>query len=193
MKRFLSLLPLLGVALACEQRSNLTDVEFPQFSGVTKVGVCHSEGNGTFHLVSISDKALPAHIDHGDGQPGDPVPGQSGKQFGADCSIEDALVTVTSVSGPQNFSGTGWGGNSCPPEYPNVVAGGVSKTSTEPWTPADYLVDYVLAEPGATLHGYTFPVFPHYTYGTGYAGETGVAVHNGGTSQSLYVYVVCSE
>ena len=189
MKRFLSLLPLLGVALACEQRSNLTDVEFPQFSGVTKVGVCHSEGNGTFHLVSISDKALPAHIDHGDGQPGDPVPGQPGKQFGADCSIEDALLT--SVSGPQNFSNDGWGGNSCPPEYPNVVDAGVSKTSTAPWTDPDYPVSYVLAKPGATLDGYTFPNFPHWNYPG--PGETGVAVHNGGTAQSLYVYVVCSE
>jgi hypothetical protein len=97
------------------------------------------------------------------------------------------------VSSLQNFSGTGWGGWSCPPEYPNVIDGGVSKTNTQPFVPADYPVNQVAAVPGATLDGYTFPVFPHYTYGTWYTGETGWAVHNGGTAQNLYVYVYCGQ
>jgi predicted ribosomally synthesized peptide with SipW-like signal peptide len=94
------------------------------------------------------------------------------------------------VSSALNFSSTGWGGWSCPSTHPNVVSAGVSKTNTEPWVAPDYPINFVLAQPGATLDGYTYPVFPHYTYP---AGDTGIAAHNGGTGQSLYLYLYCSE
>jgi hypothetical protein len=51
-----------------------------------KVQDCHRTGNGGFHLITIDIKALPAHIAHGDGQPGDPVPNQSGFIFGPNCT-----------------------------------------------------------------------------------------------------------
>jgi hypothetical protein len=57
-----------------------------------KVDVCHSEGNGSYHLINISENALPAHLAHGDGLPGDPVPGMEGKKFAGDCSIVDAVT-----------------------------------------------------------------------------------------------------
>jgi predicted ribosomally synthesized peptide with SipW-like signal peptide len=100
-----------------------------------------------------------------------------------------------------NFSSTGWGGWSCPSTHPNVVAGGVSKTNTQPWVPADYPYSQVLAVPGATLDSYTYPDFPHWCYSDdpgecthhspASRDETGIAVHNGGTGQNLYVYVYC--
>jgi hypothetical protein len=34
--------------------------------GTTRVSVCHREGNGTFHEITIDDNALPAHLAHGD-------------------------------------------------------------------------------------------------------------------------------
>jgi len=114
-----------------------------------------------------------------------------GKEFDEACNVVDAGILV--VSSLLSFSGEGWGGWSCPPENPNVIDGGVSKTNTQPFTEPDYPYYDVKAVPGATLDGYTFPVFPHYTYGTWYTGETGWAVHNGGTAQSLYVYVYCVE
>lgn len=52
-----------------------------------KVDVCHKTGNGSFHLISISADALDAHLSHGDAPPGQAVPGQPGKVFGADCSV----------------------------------------------------------------------------------------------------------
>ena len=101
--------------------------------------------------------------------------------------VQPEIITVVSPS-IMNFSSTGWGGLSCPSSHPNVVSGGVSKTNTKPFVPADYPVSFVLAKTGATLDGSTYPVFPHYTYPLG---EEGIAIHNGGTSQSLYAYLEC--
>jgi len=51
-----------------------------------KVQVCHKTGNGSFHLISISTNAESAHIAHGDGRPGDPVPNMAGFIFGDNCT-----------------------------------------------------------------------------------------------------------
>lgn len=57
-----------------------------------KVDVCHGEGNGAYHLINVSENALPAHLAHGDGQPGDAVPGMPDKVFGEACELVDAAV-----------------------------------------------------------------------------------------------------
>lgn len=51
-----------------------------------KAQVCHKAGNGTFHLITISVNAQPAHIAHGDGLPGEPVPNMDGFIFGPNCT-----------------------------------------------------------------------------------------------------------
>src|SRR5215475_14143842 len=51
-----------------------------------KVPDCHLTGNGTFHLIVISSNALPAHVAHGDGQPGQAVPNMPGFIFGDNCT-----------------------------------------------------------------------------------------------------------
>ena len=66
-----------------------------------KVDVCHSEGNGSFHLISISDKAVPAHRRHGDALPGEGVPGAPGNEFDEFC---DQVLASTC---PCDFSATG--------------------------------------------------------------------------------------
>jgi len=95
---------------------------------------------------------------------------------------------ITVVGNKLNFSSTGWGGLSCPGTHPNVVGGGVSQTNVQPWVDPAFSISFVLAKTGATLDGFTYPVFPHYTYP---AGEEGIAAHNGGTAQSLYLYAEC--
>ena len=52
-----------------------------------KVQLCHRTGNGSFHLIDVSVDAEPAHLAHGDGKPGQAVPGQPGKTFSASCSV----------------------------------------------------------------------------------------------------------
>ena len=54
-------------------------------AGGEKVDVCHSEGNGSFHLINISENAYPTHVDHGDAIVGDPVPGMDGYKFDEAC------------------------------------------------------------------------------------------------------------
>lgn len=55
-----------------------------------KVDVCHLEGNGSYHLINISDNAYPAHVEHGDASPGEAVPGMPGFKFAEDCSFVPA-------------------------------------------------------------------------------------------------------
>ncbi|MHB1862865.1 MAG: hypothetical protein ACYCVL_07815 [Gemmatimonadaceae bacterium] len=70
----------------------------PAFSlaaGKTKVQVCHRTDNGTFILITVGAPAVPAHLDHGDGFPGELVPGRTdGSRFATDCSI----ITVINPS-----------------------------------------------------------------------------------------------
>ncbi len=66
----------------------LTVVAFLGMSSLAfaqKVAVCHVTGNGTYHLILINTNALPAHLAHGDGQPGGAVPNMSGYIFGDNC------------------------------------------------------------------------------------------------------------
>ena len=46
-----------------------------------------SDGAGFYNLLEISISAEPAHRAHGDGKIGEPVPGNSGKVFGAGCRV----------------------------------------------------------------------------------------------------------
>lgn len=89
------LFSLLGIASAVVLAACAGDAPDP-VSAITlhpdanKVEVCHVDGSNNFRLISIADPALPTHIAHGDAQPGDPVPGQSGKKFTESCAIVNA-------------------------------------------------------------------------------------------------------
>ena len=66
----------------------------PGGSGVTldddepKVTLCHRTGNGSYHSITVSVNAEPAHRQHGDAKIGEPVPNQPGKIFGPDCRVQ---------------------------------------------------------------------------------------------------------
>ena len=53
----------------------------------SKVQLCHRTGNGSFHMIEVSVNAEPAHRGHGDGKPGEAVPGSPGKVFTASCGV----------------------------------------------------------------------------------------------------------
>lgn len=101
------------------------------------VDVCHrTQGVRPFIRITVDDSALQAHLDHGDGVPGQPVPGQPGV-FGSDCQVETAaqcpcwagltelqlVALLTSELGTQQADCATFGGE--------VFARGVNGNSTE--------------------------------------------------------------
>lgn len=52
-----------------------------------KVSLCHSTGNGSYHLIDVSVSAESAHRAHGDGAVGDRVPADPTKAFDANCQV----------------------------------------------------------------------------------------------------------
>ena len=57
---------------------------------VEKVELCHRTGNGSFHMIEVSVNAEPAHRGHGDGKPGEAVPGNPGQVFTA--AVRPAMI-----------------------------------------------------------------------------------------------------
>ena len=53
-----------------------------------KVDLCHKTGNnGRYILINVSRSAEPAHLAHGDGYPGGPVPPPGSGTFSSTCSV----------------------------------------------------------------------------------------------------------
>ncbi len=77
---------------------------YPRFA------VCHVDGQGEYRLIDVNEHAYASHVDHGDGAPGDPIPGVAGFVFGGDCEpvaadsdgdgIGDASDNCPSVPNP---------------------------------------------------------------------------------------------
>jgi len=70
-------------------------------AAVEKHDVCHYEGNGNYHIINISYKAVSAHTNHGDALPGEPVPTNPGFVFDENCE------QVAASACPCDFSATG--------------------------------------------------------------------------------------
>jgi len=64
----------------------------PASAGNVKVDVCHGDGQDVYRLINISDAAFQSHVDHGDGEPGDPIGGEL--FFAEDCSFTTFCVVA---------------------------------------------------------------------------------------------------
>ncbi len=64
----------------------------PGYTASPKVDVCHREGNGSFHLITVAYHAVQAHRTHGDALPGDAVPGNPGYKFDDTCAQVAASI-----------------------------------------------------------------------------------------------------
>jgi hypothetical protein len=68
----------------------------------TKVQLCHRTGGANpFVPLTVAAAAVDAHIEHGDGRAGQPVPGMAGMTFNADCTFTPSRQVVT-VTGTWN-------------------------------------------------------------------------------------------
>lgn len=102
-------------------------------------------------------------------------------QWNEDPAPPADIITVKSAT--LNFSGTGWGGWSCPvPDHPYVVSATTDCTGP--------LTQY-LWEPGASAGGVNYPNTPFgYTYTPP---EEGSIVQMGGTGESCHIILQCSD
>ena len=60
----------------------------------SKISLCHSTGDGSYHTIDVSVNAEPAHRTHGDGKVGDQVPGQPLKVFDQNCRAVGPSVRI---------------------------------------------------------------------------------------------------
>lgn len=108
--RLLSLTGALIVAVACENSvnsvaptgvSSVAAETSASSAGQDKIDICHrTQGRQQFMLLSVAASAVAAHMAHGDGRVGDPVPGAPGTTFGPDCSVVMAPSVIYSNFGP---------------------------------------------------------------------------------------------
>ena len=77
-----------------------TIVEEARSSG--KVSLCHSTGNGSYHLIEISVNAELAHRAHGDGKVGDRVPADATKVFDSNCQPVGPAVKIEKSTNGQD-------------------------------------------------------------------------------------------
>ena len=87
-----------GTVTASGTTAQVTDSDPSHYYGETedddddeneqKVQLCHKTGNGKYHLIEVAISAEPAHRKHGDAKIGEAVPGQAGKIFGPNCSVQ---------------------------------------------------------------------------------------------------------
>jgi hypothetical protein len=115
-------------ASACNQRSNLTisshvssvlsaaQTGYGQLADTAqKAYICHRTGNGSYHLINVSGNAVAAHRDHGDGAPGEGVPGNPYLRFDNACRVSATFDPVAdydagwlSGSNPNGVWRYGW-------------------------------------------------------------------------------------
>jgi hypothetical protein len=79
-----------------------------------KVTMCHVEGNGSYHSISVSTSAEPTHRAHGDGKIGEPVPGQTALTFDENCQPAGPSVAIEVFTN---------GHNANTPTGPSIVVG----------------------------------------------------------------------
>lgn len=67
----------------------------PALAKPNKVDVCHAEGNGGYHMINVSERALDAHLGHGDALPGEAVPGMEDSVFSDTCEVAETEPELT--------------------------------------------------------------------------------------------------
>ena len=113
-------------AMACTDARTPTGLSGPDLrnANAQPVGVCHYDDDlATWVLLTVAGAALPAHVNHGDAQPGQAVPGSNPPAvFGDNCEVVPVEVPLFVCSRTDltrdivgNFSWTYSGSGGTPP------------------------------------------------------------------------------
>lgn len=123
-----------------------------------KVTVCHVNDNG-IDAISISEKAFPAHVDHGDSAPGDEVPVSATLPFGG--VYADDCTVVSNPDPTEPFVVTSLGGyettcidNTVAPFGSWRAQGILNPTATGDWD--EYVLGFFRSVRGQALTFATF-------------------------------------
>lgn len=82
-------------------------------AGLEKPDVCHlDQATGTFRLIHVSVAALSAHLNHGDAQPGESVPGMPDYTFNENC--RPVALGLPAGCYPSEFNSLLWSGGTGP-------------------------------------------------------------------------------
>lgn len=108
-----ALFALVGLALGCQEEATLTDLEVTPVFSVERVDVCHNLGNGGYELIAIAPAALDAHLQHGDAQPGQPVPEMEGWVFDDLCEPQEASQSLCPCFDGATLDAIAWASQSC--------------------------------------------------------------------------------
>ena len=74
----------------------------PTASAAAKSDVCHYDADAdTYHLINIADRAIDAHIAHGDARPGETVPGSNGDFAFDDACVPQPVFDCATVGGAE--------------------------------------------------------------------------------------------
>jgi len=104
-------------------------------------------------------------------------------QYTVNCNETPSTQIVR--SSPLNYSGTGWGGWSCPAGTKIVSA------TAENSTGGVQMAELVLWRPGASVGSFTFPTTPFgYSYVTG---EEGAIAQNNGATAPITLVLTCTK
>jgi hypothetical protein len=76
------------------QLTNTSAVVVDEVRSNTNVSICHSTGNGSYHMIDVSASAEPAHRAHGDGKVGEPVPGSPKMVFDQNCRATGPAIDI---------------------------------------------------------------------------------------------------
>jgi hypothetical protein len=100
-----------GAAVATpNEKTSAFGSESASSLSTAKVDICHSTGRAKhFILITVAESAVAAHLAHGDGHIGDPVPGQNGMVFGSDCTAIPGVPLITDINVPLTGRRTGFG------------------------------------------------------------------------------------
>lgn len=135
----------------------------PAAARASKVDVCHVNGQGDYRILSVSENAYEAHLDHGDAGIGDPVPGMEGFTFDAACmpvAANIAPVTPGFVSTSQWCNGVldlvALGGTYDPDNGPEPLTFEYSAISSGSAVWTGSLDGVVTLQSGSVLDGLTF-------------------------------------
>jgi hypothetical protein len=97
-----------------------------------KVTMCHVEGNGSYHAISVSESAENDHRAHGDGKIGEPVPGRPSLRFDDGCQAVGPSIDIEVLTN---------GNDADSPTGPSILVGNavawsyvVKNTGTVPLT-----------------------------------------------------------